>query len=585
VNPHDDHPEPAAADTPRETLSASGDDPRAVAVYDEDVAQAGTAQAVHDAPDRRNDRDHDDDGPDGGEHPWIKRGLQALIGLGVLGLFVLLAMFLMRQKTAPAMIDDASRSPAVEVVVAERATVPTTIRGFGPIRARSRLEITPQVDGRIVQVHPDLVPGGVLRGGSTVVRIDATDFEQQLQRAQADLSAARANRRTVESTRESAEAEVASARQAVETAEARSAVAIENYEQTFPGEPVPELVARLPQLREARARLASALASRDDVQSRLAEADAQIEAARAAVDSAQTELERSTLRLPGDADDRYRVASEDVAVGRYVSSRQPNPVAVLYRVDALEASVPLEPAEIALLNVPQPEARDIGSADDDFPVVQGGASATLRSEGRTWAGRVVRVEGEVDPRTRLTNVEVTIDGETVDEVYPLPARALRPIERGPTDGGGRSGFRVWVDADGKLAFREVELVRRAGGVVYVRGLADGDRVVVTDIEAATEGLAINVTGTLDGPQVATRDERESQPQDSRRDDALLQAVLELQREVRELKESRRVGFSPPSDSPSADASEDAETGRWAEAHPTSEDAQQVLERAEEALDE
>ena len=555
---------PAGADDHAEDGAAAG----GVAGLPHRGTPAGVPLGPHhdDGDGRRGSRDDDgDDEARESDHPWARRGLQALGAVVVLGLFLLLGWFLLNQKTAPAKVEGGGPVPSVEVVEASRRDVPATIVGYGPVRARNRLELSPRVEGRIVEVHPDLVAGGVLSGGTVAVRLDSTDFDLALQRARADVDRARADRRVVGSGREAADAEVAAAEQAVETAEAQSAVAIENYEETFPREPVPELAARLPQLREARARLEAALAGRRDVDARLAAVDARLAAAQAAVATAEANVDRTRITLPGGDGQQYRVAEQSVAVGRYVTPN--DTLAQLYDRDALEAVVPLEASELAYLDVPEGEPRQFASTET-FPVVDDGPLATLRttaggangSQVVDWPGRLVRTEGAIDPQTRLTNavvaalrtrsdgralvpgefVEVAIEGQLVEDVYPVPANALRPIERGPIGGGGRTGYRVFLADDGALRFQDVRLVRRDGRQALVRGLSDGDRVILTEIETPTDGMEIQVAGGQGGraggepPTRPTADGANGLPADE-----VLEAIRDLRAEVQALRDEQR----------------------------------------------
>jgi multidrug efflux pump subunit AcrA (membrane-fusion protein) len=117
---------------------------------------------------------------------------------------------------------------------------------------------------------------------------------------------------------------------------------------------------------------------------------------------------------------------------------------------------------------------------------------------------VVRVEGEVDSKTKMTRVvlavrdlygknpgasalppfgafvEVDIRGRVMETVFAIPLDALR------------EGNTVWTaGGDSRLHVLPVEVVRREDRTVYVRGkIREGDSIVVSPVPGAGEGLKI-----------------------------------------------------------------------------------------------
>ena len=516
----------------------------------EDPAPPGAEEHGPDEPEPEGSRDESVDGGDD-RHDTARKILQAVAAALVLALFAGLGWFLLNQKTAPGRVEGPGPTPIVEVVSAQPEDAAAEVTAFGEVRPRRTLVLSPRVEGRVEEVHADLIAGGRVPGGTVVVRLDSIDFESRVRSTEANLDAARASREVVENSREEAQARVAAARQDVADAEAETEIASQNYRESFPDEPVPDLAAGLPRLRAARARLVAALAAEAGVDDRIAEAEARIESAEAAAEDARTRRGRTELKLPGGSDQRWTVARQDVAVGRYATPR--DELAVLYDADALEAVLPVTPAERALLDLSvEPRAILRETSGDDRPAA-------------AWPARIVRAEATLDPRTRLTRVvadvlvppeapdpadalpllpgsyiEATITGRTLRGVYGLPAAALRPIEEGPAGPGpgGRIGFRVWTFNDDTLGFQEVELVQRAADRVLVRGLRPGDRVVTTDLEVPTEGMAVRLPPE-DGGESAERSASGGTPGVPA--DEVLQAIAELREEVKALKSGNGEG--------------------------------------------
>jgi multidrug efflux pump subunit AcrA (membrane-fusion protein) len=76
-------------------------------------------------------------------------------------------------------------------------------------------------------------------------------------------------------------------------------------------------------------------------------------------------------------------------------------------------------------------------------------------------------------------VDIRIAGRTLHDVVSVPRHAIH-------DGG-----RVWVFDDGKLGIREVEIVREGRQQTLISsGLEDGDLVIVSALDAVTDGMTI-----------------------------------------------------------------------------------------------
>ncbi len=119
-----------------------------------------------------------------------------------------------------------------------------------------------------------------------------------------------------------------------------------------------------------------------------------------------------------------------------------------------------------------------------------------------WPGRVVRSEARVDPASRMatvvvevqrpfardggrppllpgTFVEVAVEGRTVERVVTVPRHAVHP------------GDTLWVVADDRLTIRTVTIAKADQEIALVTaGLEPGDRVVVSSLDAVTDGMVV-----------------------------------------------------------------------------------------------
>jgi len=374
----------------------------------------------------------------------------AILVVGVLGAVLMLKLRPEPMKR-PAMVV----RPVVRVHHVDDATPYVSVSGFGTVNSRRRVQITPQVTGTAVHKSASLETGGAFAAGEELLRIDDTDYRLAVEMAAAGVARSEYNLARAEQ-----EAEIAGR-------EWREIQA--GDESGRLGRPNP-LVLHEPQLKLARAEL---------------------ESARASLSKAELDLSRCTIAAPFTG----RVVSESVDVGQYV--RAGSPVGEIYASDAPEVTVPLDDADLAFFDHPG-DGRDGAAAE---------IVAEFAGAEHVWRGRVVRVAGALDPRTRMVDVVVAVDDDPGgDGGRPalLEGLFVEVRLRGRSLPGSveipraalREGNVVWVAADGgKVEIRPVTVARKAhDAVLLTSGLAPGDAVIVSNLDIVTEGMDIRVAG-------------------------------------------------------------------------------------------
>ncbi len=382
-----------------------------------------------------------------------KRILQIVVSLlillgGVAGLYTLRA-----GKPTPEQEVAAAPAPVVQVVTAEVGAHTVRISGQGTVRPLLNAQLVAQVSGRVVYTAANLVSGGAFRAGDELLQIDPIDYELAVTLAAAKVG--------------DAEAKYALAQE-------ESEAAIQEWRDLNPGIDTPDLVARRPQLSAARAKL---------------------EAEEADYRKALRQLERTKLKAPFDG----VVSAKMVDVGQYVTPGES--VATLYGTEAVEIVVPLESEHLQWFHVP-------GFTGGVGKGARAAVRVTIAGQVREWPGRVMRAEGRIDEKTRLINVvvrvekpyarkpplavglfaQIELEGWTLDQAALLPRAALRP------------GSQVWVvDDDQRLRFRPIKVARVAKeGVLVEAGLASGERVMVSQLKAVTDGMKVRSLDEAEG---------------------------------------------------------------------------------------
>jgi RND family efflux transporter MFP subunit len=222
-----------------------------------------------------------------------------------------------------------------------------------------------------------------------------------------------------------------------------------------------------------------------------AQAQAVLDAQRAALERANLDVGRTRITAPFDA----LVRTRDVEPGAQVSTTAR--LTHLVGIDTfwIEVVLPLE--RVRWLRFP-------GDDEDQGSTVVV-ADPSSWGEGRTRQGRVLRLLGDLESGGRMARLLVEVEdplglyGKADTPRLLLGAYVRVRIEGREVHGAialdaelVRDGHRAWViGRDGKLEIRDLAIELRDGGRVLVRsGLVDGDRVIATNLSTPVEGMAL-----------------------------------------------------------------------------------------------
>lgn len=386
---------------------------------------------------------------------WARRILGALLPLAILaGAGAAVAVLF---KTAPKVerTSDSRPMPVVEAVPAEETPVERVVEAFGTVIPARQVEIYPEVSGRIVEVHSALEPGGIIPAGDTLIKIDPEEYELALAHAQGGLAEAEA---------------------ALQVEQGRQLVARREWElfgKDLPNAELGQALAlREPQLRQAEARIASALS---------------------VVKQAQLDLKRTEIKAPFDV----LVLHENVDKGQYVSPG--SAIALLVGSEAFWVQAKVLAAHLdAVLQMTGDQARPVRI----YSEVQGPHQEPV-------PGKLLRHLGQVDPDGRMaqilievhdplgldteaprhhplalnTYVRAELDAGTLEGAVTIPRQALRENDE------------IWVvDGENRLQTREAEVLWRQVELVAVSNIfGPGERVVVSPVGDLLPGMEVRVS--------------------------------------------------------------------------------------------
>lgn len=339
----------------------------------------------------------------------------------------------------------------VEVARGERGTFQPEIVVMGTVRPENEIVLSPRVGGEIVTVSPSFTPGGFVEEGEILLQIDPADYEVVVLQRKSELLQA------------SAELELELGRQNLALKDYR------DLEGKISSE-YKSLVLRAPQLNTAQSR---------------------VEAAEAAVRRAQLDLERTRIHAPFAA----HIINREANVGSQVSPGEPLGRLVGIEHYWVEAAVPVS------------DLRWIDLSEERSSMV---SDVRIRNrvawpEGTFRRGSVHRLIGELEAQSRLARVLLTVADPLSHEpesaglpplmigsfvearIAGIPIRDVIRIDRDYV----RQDDTIWIDENGELKIRDLEIVFRDDTYAYVRsGLSTEDQIITTNLATVFEGAAL-----------------------------------------------------------------------------------------------
>jgi RND family efflux transporter MFP subunit len=237
----------------------------------------------------------------------------------------------------------------------------------------------------------------------------------------------------------------------------------------------------------------------------LAAADAALATANAELVRARRNLERTRIRLPYEG----MVRSKEADLGQFVNVG--TRLGVTFATDLAEVRLPLTDADLAFVDLP--DTREIAQTGGSLSGPHALLTAVQRGQLQSWDSIVVRSEGVVDEKNRVTYavaqiadpyarhardtravplpvgtfVSARIAGVTADNVIRVPRLALRGADR-----------LMFIDEESRLQLRTVDVLRTDADYAYLSGGAkSGERIIVTAIDAPINGMKVRTGDPAD----------------------------------------------------------------------------------------
>lgn len=377
---------------------------------------------------------------------------KVILPIVVIVIAVAVTIVLVKLRQPPRQQDSPFLGPLVDYLVVSSADRQIIVQGTGTVEPRNEIRIAPQVSGRVSEIAPQMISGGFFRKGEQMFAIEAVDYHLAIDLARASLA--------------QAELELAKTT-------SLAGVARREWQNLTDGAGQPDPLAGYePQLKSARA---------------------QLSAATAAVSQAELNLQRTRIQAPFNG----FIRSEQVDIGQFLGMGVA--VATITGTDQAEVIVPVPLEDLTWLQVPDRGGAKHGSS----------ASVMLQVGARLsrWQGQVVRVLGDIDPRSRMARVVVAVEdpyakakvgGDVLDELRPGMfvnvelSGHLQPDIAAIPRGALRDNETAWVvDGENRLRMRKLEILRRERDeILLTGGLTAGDKVILTNLSGAADGMLL-----------------------------------------------------------------------------------------------
>jgi multidrug efflux system membrane fusion protein len=371
--------------------------------------------------------------------------------VAIVALFVFVAVAMTALRPAPVKISTPENAIAVKTQKVQATQVRLEVESQGSVLPRTRTSLISEVSGAVLEVSPQFIVGGRFEQGDTLLRLDPTDYEVALQRAEARLISLNAQ---------------------LTFEQARATQAKKEWAMTGrPASEAPILALREPYLAEARANVLQA---------------------EAEVKQAQQKLRRTTIRAP------YAgiVSAKSVDVGQYVTVG--TPLGNTFAIDFVEVRLPLTDKDLSMME-------DIGFfSAATAPTVM--LSATVGGVQVQWSGALVRSEGVVNELNRSRYVVVQVEdpygvrsslssppllvgtfvraflaGKKLNNVFKVPRHAM--LE------GNKVAL---VDTQSRLRLTPVESSFGNDEFYFVSaGVKEGDELIVSALGIPIDGMKVN----------------------------------------------------------------------------------------------
>lgn len=394
--------------------------------------------------------------------------------------------------------DSQRRAVPVEILTVTNLSLTPKVSGFGSVQPTESWDGVAEIAGKIIQVHPRLKKGAFLKKGTLLVEIDPADYELAVRQAEANLASARAQLTQMKGTEKNTKASLKIEQKSLVFAEkelkrlkalarqgAGSAKAVDQQERT---------------VLSSRQSVQNLKSSVDKLPTERKVLEAQIAVSNANLETAKRNLERSKLILPFDA----RIAEANVQASQYAKAGE-----ILVIADGLEqVDITAQFVMGKMINLFSPDSNmerlPEGNVWKDQLGIQAEVSLTSGRRKVFWDAEVIGSTDSLDSKSQTVGVIVS-----VKDSYKQARPGLRPpltknmfvevtlkgkpqVNQKIVPRSAIHNDKIYLmNQEGRLESRNIVIDFFQDKLAVIKeGLAEGDKVVLTDISPAIDGMLL-----------------------------------------------------------------------------------------------
>mgnify|MGYP001296878006 FL=1 len=224
----------------------------------------------------------------------------------------------------------------------------------------------------------------------------------------------------------------------------------------------------------------------------LKQAEAFLEVAKAQVSSAAKKLNKTEIIAPYAG----RIQNVNIDLGTTIIPGQP--VGAMYTSSEIEITLAVKDNDLQFLSIPM-DGRKLNPSEQASVVIE----SFYKGKTQSWKGKLERVDGVIDPVTRMINliavfkndfietdkpnlpiglfVEAKIDGITLKNIFEIPINSI-----------SENNEVYIVDKDNQLELRKLTILKKYSEFVIIKdGLKAGERIVTSKLSTASNGIKVN----------------------------------------------------------------------------------------------
>ena len=423
-----------------------------------------------------------------------------LIFIPTVAIGVIVVILLVKNRAQPDIIPLTESAKPVHIISVPEVNITPIVKTNGTVNPGQVWRGIAEVGGKIIEMHPALKKGAIVKKDELLIKIDPTDYELAISQAQANIKSNKAQQAELDVQQSNTKSllEIEDNALKLSKNEVNRKKKLFNDKSISRAEYDKEKKAFLNQ-QKVHASLQNSLALFPAQHQRIA---AELKKLEAQLATSKLNLQRATIPMPFTG----RISEMKIELGQFVRQGELLAIADGMKKAEINVQIPIDSMSQLLRNNKNIEISDLSKIQSKRLFNIGArVKLTLGQNLVEWEGQVTRISETLDLKTRTIGVIVEVNDPYKDIVPgirpPLMKGMFVSVELSgqpqtnslivPRSALTNSHIHV-VTEDNRLNIRKVETSFINNGYATISsGLRKGDKVVVSDLMPAIEGMLLH----------------------------------------------------------------------------------------------